>query len=251
MDNHYYQLLRTATQEEYYEAINDPEHDLYDVVWDLFESVVIEPGEIFDPDFGNKNQFRYSIGPSVTLEFFPDSSYFEKRFESNPYRDDSDPAGIHLQFSVLPEMSCLFSVGLQVWGRPERQALRRLWQDHRGLLLDLLERSKPMVEKKVDGGATLDCARTLGEMLDRYFSVKDPENFIEFRYPFAQFDETDLAQNFMTYMALIYYAIRGACQRRGSDPESLFGRLQEFYSGHLPKLPPPLPCVEMVFSSDT
>ncbi len=70
MDNHYYEVLRNASQEDFYQAVNNPEDELYDIVWDLFETAVIEPGEIFDTDFRNQNQFRYSINSGVTLEFF-------------------------------------------------------------------------------------------------------------------------------------------------------------------------------------
>ncbi len=250
MDRHYYEILRSATQEDFYEAINSPEHELYDVLWDLFETVVIEPAELFDSEFGSRNQFRYSINSAVTLEFFPDSSYFEKRFEPNPYRDGSDAAGIHLKFSIQPEMSCLFSVGLQIWGRAERLAFKKLWKEHRSLLADLLHRAKPMVEKRIPFPA-MDFSASLEEMLDNYFAVRDSENFIELQYPFAQFDQSELAQNFMIYMGLIYHSIRDYCQSHDSSPEKLHRRVRDFYSSGLPDLPPPLPCVEMAITSDT
>lgn len=249
MDSHYYDQLRTATQDEFYEAVNDPDHELYDILWDVFESVVIEPAEIFDEEFGSRNQFRYSIDSEVTMEFFPDSSYFEKRLGPSPYKDGSDAAGIHLKFSVLPDMSCLFSVSLQIWGKPERQAFRRLWREHRGLLSQILGQAQPMIEKRLPNSG-MDFASSVEEMLDNYFGVRDSENFLEFRYPFAQFDETDQAQNFMTYMALIYHSIRGLCETRNSNLAQHYARLEEFFSGYLPKLPPPLPCVELAFSSD-
>lgn len=249
MDSRYYELLRNASQEDFYEAVNSPEHELYDVVWDLFETVVIEPAEAFDSEFGNRNQFRYSISSSLTLEFFPDSAYFERRYEPNPYRDGSDAAGVHLKFSILPGMSCLFSVGLQIWGRAERLAFRKLWKDHRELVKDLLVRAKPMVEKRIPSPA-MEHAPTLEGMLDSYFTVRDAENFIEFRYPFAQFDESEAAQNFMVYMSLLYQAIRNYCQYRDHRLEQLVDLLNDFYSGHLPELPLPLPCVEMVLTSD-
>jgi hypothetical protein len=248
MDRHYYESLRNAAQEDYYEAINNPDHELYDLLWDLFETVVIEPGEVFDPDFGSRNQFRYSIDTAVAMEFFPSASYYEKRLEPNPYKDGSDSAGIHLRFSILPEMTCLFSVALRVWGRAERLAFKRLWRDYRPVIADLLERSNPMVATRISV-PKMDFSSSLEQMMDRYFAVQDSENFIELRYPFAQLDETAVAQNFMTYMALIFYSIRDLCQIRKSHVELRRRRLNEFYSGHLPTLPHPLPCVEMVYSS--
>ena len=248
MDQHYYDQLRSASQEEFYEAINSPEHELYDILWDLFETVVIEPSEVYDPDFGNHNQFRYSIGNSVTMEFFPDSAYFERRLESNPYRDGGDAAGIHLRFTIQPQMSCLFSVSFQIWGRPERLAFKKLWKGHRNLVLNILRKAKPMVGKRIPFPA-MDFAGSLEEMLDNYFAVRDSESFLEFQYPFAQFDETDFAQDFMIYMGLLYHAIREQCQHRRNEPEGLHNCMRGFYSGHLPELPPPLPSVELVIPS--
>ncbi len=250
MERHYYELLRNASQEDYYEAINSPDHELYDILWDLFETVVIEPAEVFDTDFGSRNQFRYSINSTVTLEFFPDAPYFEKRFEANPYRDGSDAAGIHLKFSIFPDRSCLFAVGLQIWGRPERLAFKKLWKENRKLFNDLLRRAKPMIEKRIPFPA-MDYSANLEEMLDNYFAVRDSENFIELQYPFAQFDEAELAQNFMVYMGLLYHSIRDHCQRQEQSAERMHERLREFYSGSPPDLPPPLPCVDLAITSDT
>ena len=98
-----------------------------------------------------------------------------------------------MQFSILPCMSCLFSVGFRVWGRPERIAFKRLWQQHRGLLSDTFRRSKPMVFTAAPF-PSVDYASTLEDMLDNYFSVRDAEHFIELQYPFAQFDEIDNVQ---------------------------------------------------------
>lgn len=250
MERRYYEILRSAGQEEYYEAINSPDHELYDVLWDLFETVVIEPAEVFDADFNNHNQFRYSINSRVVLEFFPDSEYFSQRFEPNPYRDGADAAGIHLKFSIFPERSCLFAVGLQIWGRSERLAFKKLWKQHRSLIGDLLQRSKPMVSKRIPFPA-MDYSSSLEEMLDNYFAVRDSENFLELQYPFAQLDETESAQNFMIYMGMLYHSIRSHCQDRENRIESLSERLREFFSGQLPDLAPPLPCVEMTITSDT
>ena len=145
-------------------------------------------------------------------------------------------------------MTCLFSVSLLVWGRPERLAFKNLWRDYRPIMADLLQRANPMVDKRV-AVAKMDYSSSLEQMMDRYFAVQDSENYIELRYPFAQLDETGVAQNFMTYMALIFYSIRDLCQTRQSQVEMRRRRLHEFYSGHLPTLPHPLPCVEMVYSS--
>ena len=95
----------------------------------------------------------------------------------------------------------------------------------------------------------MDFAGSLEEMLDNYFAVRDSESFLEFQYPFAQFDETDFGQNFMIYMGLLYHSIREQCQHRRSEPEGLHDCMRDFYSGHLPELPPPLPSVELVIPS--
>ena len=50
MDSRYYDLLRQASQEEFYQAINNPEGELHNILWDLFETVVIEPAELFDTE---------------------------------------------------------------------------------------------------------------------------------------------------------------------------------------------------------
>lgn len=249
MDDRYYEILRKSSQEEFYQAINDPEDELYDILWDLFETVVIEPAEIFDPEFRENNQFRYSINSGITLEFFPDVTYFQKRLEPDPYKDDADAAGIHLKFSVLPYMSCLFTVAFQVWGRAERLAFKKLWFAHRHFLSDLFRRVKPMVFTAVPFPA-VEHARNLDEMLDNYFMVRDPENYIELQYSFAQFDETEVAQNFMVTMGLLYHTIQDYCQKKADLLDYWFERMKEFYSGHLPELPAPLPCVELTIASE-
>ncbi len=249
IDQRYYEILRHASQDAYYQAINDPEDDLYGVLWDLFEAVVIEPGEIFDGDFREQNQFRYSINSSVTLEFFPCPAYFQERMEPDPYRDDADAAGVHLKFCILPYMSCLFSVGFQIWGHSERDALKQIWRQHRGLLQDVLQKSKPMIFTAAPLSG-VDHASSLEELLDNYFASKDPENFIELQYPFAQFDETEAAQNFMTYMALLYHGVRDYCQDGEDRLKSDLERVRGFFSEHLPDLPFPLPCVELAASLD-
>lgn len=250
MDSRYYQLLRSATQEELHQAITDPEDELYDIIWDLFETVVIEPAEIFDVDFRDRNQFRYSIDAGATLEFFPDPSFFQKRIEPNPYQDESDAAGIHLKFSILPYKSCLFSVGFQIWGWSERLAFKKLWRQHRRLLSELFRRAKPMVFTLLPF-PPVEHAGSLDEMLDHYFQIRDPENFIALQYSFAQTDESDVAQNFMVTMNLLYHSIRDYCQKKEDSLVYWYGELRDFYSGHLPDLPPPLPCVELAIVSDT
>ncbi len=249
MDSRYYEILRQASQEDLYNSINDPEDELYDIIWDLFEKVVIEPAEIFDSDFRDRNQFRYSINSRTTLEFFPDPEYFRKRLEPNPYKDDSDAAGIHLKFSLLPDMSCLFSVGFQVWGSAERKAFKKMWRRHRELLLDLFKRSKPMISTKIHYAA-VEYSRNLREMLDNYFMIKDAENFLALDYSFAEADESDIAQSFMVTMSLLYYAIRDYCQSKEDTLPHWFNQLKEFYSGHIPELPAPLPCVELTIPTD-
>ena len=249
MDARYYEILRQASQEDLYNSINDPEDELYDIIWDLFEKVVIEPAEVYDSDFRDRNQFRYSIDSRTTLEFFPDPAYFRKRLEPNPYKDDSDAAGIHLRFSVLPEMSCLFSVGFQVWGAAERQAFKKLWRKHRQLLSGLFKKSKPMLSTRAHY-ATVECSRTLPEMLDNYFLVNDPENFLSLDYSFAEADESDIAQSFMVTMSLFYHAVREYCQNKQDTMEHWSAELKEYYSGHIPELPAPLPCVELAIPTD-
>jgi hypothetical protein len=249
MDARYYQMLRQATQEEFYNSINDPEDELYDIIWDLFEKLVIEPAEIFDANFRDSNQFRYSINSLTVLEFFPSSDYFRKRLEPNPYEDDADAAGIHLQFFVLPSMSCLFAVGFQVWGASERQAFRNLWRSHRKLLSDLFRRIRPMISCKAPYPA-VEHAATLDEALENYFMVRDPESFVALQYSFARADEADVAQNFMVAMAMLYHAMRAYCQDKRDRLEEYFSLMQRFYSGHIPELPAPLPCVEIVLAAD-
>lgn len=249
MDSRYYEMFRNATQEQFYQCINNPEEELYDVVWDLFESVVIQPAEIFDGDFRDHNQFRYSINSAAILEFFPEATYFRKRKAPDPYKDGTDAAGVHLKFAILPYMSCLFSVGFQVWGGAERRAFSRLWRQHRKVLTDLFRRAKPMVLTGAPLSA-LDHASNLEELLDRYFSIRDPETWIELQYPFAEFDEADSAQNFMIYMALLYHSIRDHCYKRKNLLEYWRGRMKDFFSGRLPELPAPLPCVELAITSD-
>jgi hypothetical protein len=249
MDARYYEILRQASQEDLYNSINDPEDELYDIIWDLFEKVVIEPAEIFEPDFRDRNQFRYSIELRTTLEFFPDPAYFRKRLEPNPYKDDSDAAGIHLRFSLLPDMSCLFSVGFQVWGASERRAFRRLWKKHRQLLTDVFKRCKPMISTKVPY-SVVEHSRTVQKMLDNYFSIKDSENFVALDYSFTEADESDVAQNFMVVMSLLYHSIRDYCQNKEDRLSHRFGQLKDYYSSHIPELPVPLPCVELAIPTD-
>lgn len=249
MENRYYVQLRQAGPEEFYRSINDPEDQLYDIIWDLFERLVIEPGEVFDNDFSETNQFRYAIASTATMEFFPNSGYFEKRLDPSPYEDDSDAAGIHLQFSILPEMSCLFSVGLQIWGAAERQALKNLWSTHRRRLSTLLKRCKPMVAHRIPFPG-VNCAQSLDSLLDNYLRVRDPENFLSLQYSFAQADQADAAQDFMVTMAMLYHCIRAYCQDRQDIVSDAYERLKEFYCGRVPELPVPLPCVEVTIVAD-
>lgn len=250
MDNRYYEMLRNAAQDDFHRSINSPEDELYDVVWDLFETVVVEPAEIFDADFRDNNQFRYSINAGATLEFFPKVAYFQGRIRPNPYKHGTDAAGVHLKFSILPYMSCLFSVSFQVWGGAERRALGRLWRRDRRLLTDLFRRAKPMVLTAVPLPA-VDHASSFEEMLDAYLSIRDADNWIELQYSFAQFDEADTAQNFMIYMALLYHSLRDYCHKKKNLLEYWQTHVTEFFSGRLPELPAPLPCVELAITSDT
>ncbi|GAB4118030.1 MAG: hypothetical protein Kow001_18040 [Acidobacteriota bacterium] len=249
MDARFYRLLRDATAEEFYNAINDPEDILYDVVWDLFEKVVIEPGEVFDEGFRDRNQFRFSIDSEVVMEFFPEADYFGNRVECNPYRDDGDAAGVHLRLCVQPGMSCLFSVAFVVWGPAERQALQNLWYHHRDLLSVALGRVKPMVACRIPYPA-VEHAATLQEMLDNYFLVSDSEQFLAFQYPFPQVENSDDAQVFMTTMSMLYHAVRALSDSGQDRLEELYERLLHHHAGHLPDLPSPLPCVEMPIATD-
>jgi hypothetical protein len=249
MDARYYRLLRDSTPEDYYNAINDPEDELYDIVWDLFEKLVIEPAEIFDDDFRDSNQFRFSIDGSAILEFFPDSPYFERRIDPNPYEDDCDAAGVHLQFSIQPTMSCLFSVSLQIWGASERQAFKNLWFSHRRRLSTLFARVKPMVSSRIPF-PSVEHAGSLAELLDNYFLIRDSENNISLQYSFAQADESDEAQNFMIAMAALYHAVRAYCQRKEDILVETLEVMNRYYSGHLPDLLPPPPCVDLAIVTD-
>lgn len=250
MDRRYYEILRNSTPDDFDQSVNNPEDELYDVVWDLCETVVIEPAEIFDADFRDHNQFRYSINTGATLDFFPEASYFQRRMQPDPTKEGTDSAGVHLKFSILPCMSCLFSVSFQVWGAAERLAFGKLWRRHRKLLTDLFRRAKPMVLTAAFLPA-VDHAASFEEMLDNYFSIRDPENWIELQYSFAQFDEADTAQNFMIYMSLLYHCVRDYCHKRKNLLEYRRSRMTEFFSGRLPDLPAPLPCVGLAITSDT
>ncbi len=249
MDDRYYEILRSSSQEEFYQAINNSEAELYEILWGLFETAVIEPAEIFNGDFRSQNQFRYSLGEGAILEFFPGVSYFNNRKEPDPYTDDTEAAGIHLKLAIQPYMSCLFSVGFQVWGRPERMAFRQLWRRNRKLLANIFHRAKPMVFTAIPFPA-VEHAATVDEMLDNYFSISDPENFLELQYSFAQFDETVHAENFMVYMALLYHSIKDYCLEKEFRLEHWLDQMKHFYSGRLPDLPAPLPCVEVTIRTD-
>lgn len=249
MDSRYYEILRTTSQEEFRQAINNPEEELYDVLWDLFETVVVEPGEIFDRQFRNRNQFRYSINSRVILEFLPNTSYFPQNKRPDLHKKDSEVAGLHLKLIIQPHMSCLFSAGLQIKGRTERLAFRKLWRQHRRLLSDILHRAKPMIFTAVPFPA-MDHSSGVEEMLDNYFGLRDPGNFIELQYPFARFEDTVRAQDFMVYMGVLYHCVRDSCQGRKNFLKHWMDRMKEFYSGNSPDLPAPLPSVEVTIPTD-
>lgn len=249
MDARFYRLLREASAEEFYNAINDPEDSLYDVIWDLFEKVVIEPGEVFDDDFRDHNQFRFSIDSEVVMEFFPDAGYFASRADSNPYHDDAEAAGIHLRLRLQPDMSCLFSAEFLVWGTAERQAFQNLWYAHRDLLSLSLERVKPMVSCLMPF-PSVEHASTLEELLDNYFLVRDSEHFLSMQYPFPQIEDSDTAQAFMTTMSMLYHAIRETCAKGPEALPELHLQLVRHHAGRLPDLPSPLPCVAMPIVTD-
>jgi hypothetical protein len=249
MDNLYYDLLRQADQDRFYNAINNSDDDLYDLLWDLFEKVVIESGEIYDLDFRENNQFRYTIEQSATLEFFPESGYFRKRVGANPFRNDSEEAGIHLQFSILPQMSCLFVVSFQIWGAPEKRAFRFLWKHHRQRIATLLDKVKPMIETGSPSSALLHTV-SIADFLDSYFQQKDDLNYLRLSYPFAEAEETDSAQDFMVIMALLYHAVRDYCLDKTDTVPIWYEETAQFYSNHIPELPAPLPCVELAIATD-
>lgn len=245
MHTRYYEMLRSCSQDDFYQALNDPEHELYEILWNAFETVVIEPAEIYDPGFRDLNQFRYRIGESsATLEFFPNEAYFIGRPEPDPYHDNSDAAGVHLKFSILPNMSCLFCVSLGIWGHAERESFRKLWFRHRNLLSGVFRRAKPIVFTSILF-PDVEYASSLEEMLDSYFSVSDPNNLIELQYSFPQLEDTNEAQSFMAYMALLYHMIRSFAHSEKDMTMMWISRLNEFYAGHLPDVPPPLPCVAL------
>ena len=249
MDRQYYEQLRDASEDDFEAAINTPEHALYDILWDLFETVVIEPAEVFDSDFDSHNRFRYIVDDQVTMEFLPDINYFEKRLGPAPEVDGSGAAGIHLKLMLQPNESCLFAVGLQIWGRPERLAFKRFWGQNRSLVLGILNKARPMVNNKTSLPA-MEYANGFEEILDTYFVARDPENFIEFKYPFVQLDETVSAQTFMTYMGLLYHAIKGQCRHHQIDPSELYNTLRDFHAGQLPELTYSLPNVELTVPSE-
>ena len=249
MDNRYYDLLRRTDQKGFYDSINNSENELYDLLWDLFEKVVIESAEIYDLDFRENNQFRYTIEHSATLEFFPDNGYFRKRVGPNPFRDDSEEAGIHLQFSILPQMSCLFAVSFQIWGAPERRAFKKLWEKHRQRISTLFSKIKPMVGSGESHVPLIHFA-SIDDLLDCYFEQKDERNFLGLSYPFAETEETDSAQDFMVIMALFYHSIKDYCLDRIDNFDQWYSEVNRFYAGHVPELPFPLPCVELTIATD-
>jgi len=249
MDKQYYDRLRRTDQEGYFDSINNPKNELYDLLWDLFEKVVIEPAEVFDQDFRDNNQFRYTIEQSVTLEFFPDDGYFRKRVGPNPFRDDSEEAGIHLQFSILPQMSCLFSVQFLIWGAPERKSFRTLWKNRRHRISTLLGKIKPMIEAG-DSSTPLIHSASIEDLLDHYFEQKDSRSYLIFSYPFAEIEETDSAQDFMVIMAFFYHCIKDYSLDRIDNFDRLYEEADRFYAGHIPELPHPLPCVELAIAAD-
>ena len=125
-------------------------------------------GKSLTATFENRISSAYSINSSVTLEFFPCPAYFQERIEPDPYRDDADAAGVHLKFCILPYMSCLFSVGFQIWGHSERDALKQIWRQHRGLLQDVLQKSKPMIyygRPLIGGRPCFQPGRVTGQLL--------------------------------------------------------------------------------------
>ena len=100
MDNRYYKILRNSSQKDFYQATNNPEAELYEVLWDLFKTAVIEQFEIFDSNFRSRNQFRCGLGEGAIMEFFPEAPYFENRKGPDPYRNDTEAAGAHLKLSA-------------------------------------------------------------------------------------------------------------------------------------------------------
>ena len=96
----------------------------------------------------------------------------------------------------------------------------------------------------------MEYANGFEEILDTYFVARDPENFIEFKYPFVQLDETVSAQTFMTYMGLLYHAIKGQCRHHQIDPSELYNTLRDFHAGQLPELTYSLPNVELTVPSE-
>lgn len=249
MDWRYYEMLRCSGSDEFDSAINDPEDELYGIVWGLFERLVIDPAEIIKAGFCGENRFRYSISSEPILEFIPEDAYFTKRLAPAPADEESGPAGIHLQFVMLPRFSCLFSVRLAIWGAEEHRALKYLWQRHRHPFTTLLRRIKPVI--CVDPGLSrIRNAESVDHLLDLYFSLKDGSHHIEFQYPFASTDDADDAQNFMIAAAVIYESVRGYVENRSDSFKRNLAVVRDFYSGHFPQIPPPLPCVDLAVATD-
>ena len=96
----------------------------------------------------------------------------------------------------------------------------------------------------------MEHASSIGVALDNYLSLNDADNFLHFRYPFPNTDAADAAQNFMVTMAMIYHAVVDYCISKNDTLEDLSQIVYDFYSGRIPELPPPLPCVDLGIVAD-
>jgi|GEM_PF-1859553 hypothetical protein len=249
MDLHVYRALRAAQPSDLLRAVNDPEEDLYEVVWNLFDELVVEPAEVFDTDFGEKNQFRLVANRHFVMEFLPHAVYYSRRFLLNPVETASEQGGLQLQLQVFPSHSCLFSVGLQIWGPDELGAFVTLWTRHRRLLRLLLDKVKPTIFHWLPGAA-VDHADNLEQLIENCLNTPNPENYLAFRYAFARADEDEAPQDFMMVMSLLYFSLRSVVEDEGDILLDGFDRLKGFYRSRLPDLPPPLPCVEITINQD-
>jgi hypothetical protein len=249
MNELYYTILRAASSDRFHDAINNRKDELYEVVWDLFETVVIEPAELFEPDFRDQNQFCYRVGNNgAALAFSPVRETASEDGEADQGGAAPEASGIRLELSILPHMSCLFSVSLQVAGIRERDAFRSIWRAHRAEVGRLLHLAKPMVST-ARSYAPLEHAGTLDHLLDVYFRLPSTDNWIELRYPFVDAEQTETAQNFTVYAALLYHTIRDQCWSGVDQMGYWLARTMDHFSGRLPELPPPFPCVDLTLTA--
>lgn len=249
MDLHLYRSLRSSGASDLHQGVNDPEHPFYEVLWELFEELVVEPAEVFDSEFSESNQFRFAGIQELVMEFLPGPEYYRSTGRPNPVELASDRGGLHLQLHVAPSRSCLFSVGFVLSDHREVEAFRRLWEPHRRLIRLLLHKARPTITHRLPA-ALVNHARTVEELLDNCLGYAERSPFLALQYPFARADDSEAPADFMVFMAMFYLSVRSLVEDGEDIVLDCFHRLKSFYGSRLPSLPPPLPFVELTISKD-